>query len=85
MVEDISRMARSAIPHESMVQHVKQHFPDKRPDECNDIVIAALGSRYLHVDRMDNEKSRQIETENRQRNFDRTRASFDIRHPSDDL
>lgn len=85
LVEDISRMAKSSIPHEAMVQHVKQHFPEKRPDEWNDIVVAALGSRNQRVDHMDNEKSRKIQSENRQRSFDRMKASFEKRHSSNDL
>lgn len=77
LVEELSRMAASSIPHDSMVQHVKQHFPEKRPDEWNDIVIAALGTRHRRLETMDNQRSKQIESENRRQRYERMKASYE--------
>lgn len=77
LVDDLSRMAASSIPHDSMVQHVKQHFPEKRPDEWNDIVIAALGTRHRTLETMDNQRAKQIESENKRQRYERMKASFE--------
>lgn len=77
LVDELSRMASSSIPHDSMIQHVKQHFPEKRPDEWNDIVIAALGTRHRTLETMDNQRAKQIESENRRQRYERMKASFE--------
>lgn len=83
LIEEISRMSSASIPHESMIKHVKQHFPEKRPDEWNDIVLAALGARKKPFYGMDNERAREIDIENKHRRFDRMKAAFEARTSRD--
>jgi hypothetical protein len=44
LAREINSLASSFIPRESIVQHVKTHFPEKDPHEWNDIVISAVGA-----------------------------------------
>lgn len=85
MVDDISRMAKASIPRESIIQHIKQHYPDKRPDEWNDIVVAAMGKRQQVIEPMDTDHAHQVSMENKKRRFEQAKTSFQQRHPEHDL
>jgi hypothetical protein len=42
LVREINNMAASQIPRESIVEHVRTHFPNKAPHEWNEIVVSAI-------------------------------------------
>jgi hypothetical protein len=52
-------MAASLIPKETIIEHVKTHFPEKEVHEVNDIVISALasGNKIKQVNKMDTVKA----------------------------
>lgn len=45
LVNEINNMASARVPREQIVEHVKTHFPSKKENDWNDIVVAAVGSR----------------------------------------
>jgi hypothetical protein len=42
LVLELNRMAGSSFTRDALVEHVATHFPDKKKNEWNDIVVAAL-------------------------------------------
>lgn len=43
LMREIHSMASSYIPRETIVKHVKSHFPGKSESDWNDIVVSAIG------------------------------------------
>lgn len=78
LVQEINDMATAYIPRETIVQHVKTHYPDKREHEWNDIVIAAVGSQNRkQPDGTDLEKANKENAQFQNEKFQRAKRSFE--------
>jgi hypothetical protein len=44
VVEEINKLATAKVPRDAIANHIRDHFPDRKSDELNDIVVSALGA-----------------------------------------
>lgn len=86
LIEELHRMSTSSITREAMIQHVSQHFPEKKPDEWNEIVLSALavkGKSPPDVSATDH--ALKNEARLKQLKFERSKASAEAKTKQEDL
>lgn len=79
LIQEINRMAASSVPHDSLVLHVKSHYPQQSKEVWNDIVVSALAAQGRVSQVTDFEKSRQGNLAFRQQMYERSRASYEAK------
>ncbi len=86
LIEELGRMATSSIPRDAMIQHVAKHFPEKKQDEWNEIVLSALSVKGKHVpDTSATDHALRNEARLKQLKFERSKASAEAKSEQKDL
>lgn len=86
LIEELGRMATSSIPRDAMIQHVAKHFPEKKQDEWNEIVLSALSVKGKHApDTSATDHALRNEARLKQLKFERSKASAEAKSEQKDL
>ncbi len=76
VVQEINRLAASNIPREQLVQHIRDHFPGKRVDDLNDIVVSALSAAHRSTPKSALDHAKKDELLFNAAKFQRSKESF---------
>jgi hypothetical protein len=79
VIQEINRMAASKVPREHLVQHIRSHFPGKKTDDLNDIVVSALNAAHRDTPKSALDHAKKDELLFNAAKFQRNKASFESR------
>lgn len=76
LIQEINRMSAANVPRANIIQHVGMHFPEKRPDDINDIVIAAVAATNRVIKKGATDKAKKQEASFNSMLFERKKNSM---------
>lgn len=82
-VTEINRMAASFIPRDAILNHISTHFPEKKTEDWNDIMIASLAKNRRRIPGQDTDRAARQEALLKQKKFERAKQSFDTQQKND--
>jgi hypothetical protein len=83
LVTEINRMAASFIPRDAILNHISTHFPDKKTEDWNDIMIASLAKNRRRIPGQDTDRAARQEALLKQKKFERAKQSFETQQKND--